>query len=92
MTVRHEVNEDKELVALYVDGSYAPTTNADLLDLGFHPKLRDHFEIGYSAPDFPETKQYFEGQIDEVQLFGRALSSDEIVQALSGCGREPLTL
>jgi putative heme-binding domain-containing protein len=40
--------------------------------------------IGFGAPDFPETRSYFRGDIADVRFYRRALADDELRQSAEG--------
>jgi len=73
------VNSNTNMVRLYVDGSYAGETdgyNADPLNLDNGGDSNNRVEIGART----RKNTYFKGTIDDVRIYNRALSSEEIQQ------------
>jgi putative heme-binding domain-containing protein len=44
--------------------------------------------IGYAAPNFPRPKTFFEGQLDHVAFYARAMSEEEIAALVSAGGSD----
>jgi len=74
---------DREQVRLFVDGSLQGSAKAS-------PALpypnRPPFHVGHipNAPNVPDSRYYFKGTIDEVLVYKRALSADEVKSLYEG--------
>lgn len=82
LTWRHQTGA----VTLFLDGEIAAEgvlkPRAALED--------DVWRIGFTAADFPEESPLFEGQIDDLHLYNRALSSDEMYRLYEQLQEPPL--
>ncbi|MCH5374242.1 MAG: LamG domain-containing protein, partial [Planctomycetes bacterium] len=72
LTYRH----DDGHVKLYIDGSMDAEGR-----LQPKQRVRGHVvRIGYTAPNFPGPRTFFEGQLDDVRFFRRRLDDSQIAQ------------
>jgi putative heme-binding domain-containing protein len=76
VTWRHKTGD----VRLFVDGR--PEGRGVLRPS--EPLEKGLIRIGFGAPDFPETRSYFFGDIADVRFYRRALAEDELKQPVAG--------
>jgi len=83
------LESDGSKILMYVDGSLIGTLGFSSIDINFAGYQQIGVGYGQSWPDLsgsPSNWYYFNGQIDEVALFSRALNAGEI-QTMYNSGR-----
>lgn len=82
LTWRHQSGA----VTLFLDGEIAAkgTLKPEA------PLEDDVWRLGFTAPDFPEESPWFEGQLDDLHLYNRALSPDEMYTLYQSFREPPL--
>ncbi len=82
VTAQKNVSGNNDLVSIYVDGTLA-VTKSDW-DVDAYSETGLVTKIGYTTPNFPVpdptngSQPYFNGTIDEVRIWSRALSAAEL--------------
>jgi len=61
---------------MYIDG-HAVVTRSNW-NVNAYPEAGLAVKVGYASPNFPTPKPWFTGLIDDVRIYNRAISPDEV--------------